>query len=391
MFDYSKPRIQPEFMVGDRMSPDPEGRKYLKVFDVRSTNEPGWDTECRRRLRYGVDNALILEDFSLAVHQQYVDDYGPIRIGDPPIRTGGGLSLPRNRPCVVAGYDESVIAVVLPRLVNGPSLANLTEASFSYAKVEARAIPKSYRGRAVPSRHSTDIKRYDMGIWLSKHLGFWHATGREVSDTFGPTRDTTGSSTNHQWGSRIQFIHAMQPLDHRVDYITWLARPDFYEGLRAARPLYRLNPAFTPFDQVWHSSYHGRALLVNQQSGEHIDTKGVRRAWDVLVAAGEFEGGEIYLVDSDIHIPFMPGDMVAFDGTSQRHEIRPFNGKLRISHVYFVHRSVLDELDVPMKLEDLYLCNLRERLARFVPNGPGGRPPPPYQSTPPVASPVLGK
>ncbi|QRW06772.1 2OG-Fe(II) oxygenase family protein [Ceratobasidium sp. AG-Ba] len=347
MFDYSKPRIQPEFMVGDRMSPDPEGRKYLKVFDVRSTNEPGWDTECRRRLRYGVDNALILEDFSLAVHQQYVDDYGPIRIGDPPIRTGGGLSLPRNRPCVVAGYDESVIAVVLPRLVNGPSLANLTEASFSYAKVEARAIPKSYRGRAVPSRHSTDIKRYDMGIWLSKHLGFWHATGREVSDTFGPTRDTTGSSTNHQWGSRIQFIHAMQPLDHRVDYITWLARPDFYEGLRAARPLYRLNPAFTPFDQVWHSSYHGRALLVNQQSGEHIDTKG--------------------------------------------HEIRPFNGKLRISHVYFVHRSVLDELDVPMKLEDLYLCNLRERLARFVPNGPGGRPPPPYQSTPPVASPVLGK
>ncbi|QRV94482.1 2OG-Fe(II) oxygenase family protein [Ceratobasidium sp. AG-Ba] len=366
MPDYSTPRVLPEYMVGDHLTPDPEDRKHTKAFDNQSTNTRGWNTEIRKQCRDALDKALILEDFSFAVHQRYVDDNGLPKIGGPPSRPGPSISLHEDQPCVVAGWDELVGVFYIPRFVHAVSLSNFTAHTNAHAKFQFPKPPPLKRVyRPVKCWHSTDIKQFDIGFWLCLHYGLWHPTGHGVCCCFGPTRDMTNNWTNEQWSSRIQFLDAMHPVDGRANYFTWLTRPDFYDVLAAACPLYKTHPSFAPFDHVWHSLFPGRALLVNQESGQHLDQQGVRRAWDVLIAAGDFEGGEVFFADVNLFVPFLPGDMIAFDGTALRHEVRPFSGKRRISHVYFVHRSVLDQLGIPAKFDDVYLADLRARIESF--------------------------
>ncbi|KAF8599815.1 hypothetical protein BDV93DRAFT_406781, partial [Ceratobasidium sp. AG-I] len=93
---------------------------------------------------------------------------------------------------------------------------------------------------------------------------------------------------------------------------------------------------------IWVSDFFGHAVLMNKQSGEHIDVSGLRRGWDVIVAGGEFTGGAIYFRDMNILVRFEPGTMIAFDGTAQRHQIEKFSGCQRNSHVFFVHQSVFE-------------------------------------------------
>ncbi|KAF8593937.1 hypothetical protein BDV93DRAFT_414862, partial [Ceratobasidium sp. AG-I] len=91
---------------------------------------------------------------------------------------------------------------------------------------------------------------------------------------------------------------------------------------------------------VWHSDFFGLAVLMNKQSAEHLDTAGLPHAWDAILASGEFTGGDMFFKDANVQTAIGPGDLALFDGTVQRHAVLPFEGPQRMSHVFFVHRSV---------------------------------------------------
>ncbi|KAF8593857.1 hypothetical protein BDV93DRAFT_397344, partial [Ceratobasidium sp. AG-I] len=93
---------------------------------------------------------------------------------------------------------------------------------------------------------------------------------------------------------------------------------------------------------VWHSDFFGLAILMNKRSAEHLDKAGLRHACDVIVASGDFKGGDLYLKDANVQAALEPGDLALFDGTVQRHSILPFEGPQRMSHIFFVHRSVFE-------------------------------------------------
>ncbi|KAG9089722.1 hypothetical protein FRC07_012268, partial [Ceratobasidium sp. 392] len=242
--------------------------------------------------------------------------------------------------------------------------------------------PKSPVGCArrtqVTARHLYDVNRYDCGMAGDRHFGLWHPKGHQYSDSYAPTRDTTRSSSNIQWSSRMRFFESNRAVDCRADYLIQLLRPQMASALETARELVAEHPGFRPFDSVWHTRFLGRAVIVNRETGEHLDRLGVRRAWDVIVAAGDFSGGEFHFRDMNLFCPFLPGDMVAFDGTAQRHRIQKFTGPLRLSHVYFIHQSVLTELGINARMPDVYLSDLVSSLARFnrLPPIQGPLPPP---------------
>ena len=80
---------------------------------------------------------------------------------------------------------------------------------------------------------------------------------------------------------------------------------------------------------------------MNKQSGEHLDVAGVPHGCDVILVSGDFSGGQLYLKDLNILLTLEPGNLVMFDGTVQRHRILAFDGPQRVSHVFFVHQSVV--------------------------------------------------
>lgn len=92
---------------------------------------------------------------------------------------------------------------------------------------------------------------------------------------------------------------------------------------------------------------------MNRTSGEHLDSRGLRRGFDGLLAAGKFHDGDLLLKDLNVQIRFEPGTLVLFDGTSQRHSILEWGEEQRISNAFFVHRSVFEELELNISLPDL--------------------------------------
>ncbi|KAG9119310.1 hypothetical protein FRC07_005715 [Ceratobasidium sp. 392] len=229
----------------------------------------------------------------------------------------------------------------------------------------ANSLPTSAQGRRVPARHTEEVNRFDLGKAGDVHFGIWHAQGHQATFSSEPTRDTVKNSSTMQWSSWMQFLDSNHPVDHRVNYLTEITRPDLFEKLCTSIEGAAEHPGFKPLTSVWHSVYPGRAVIVNRQTGEHLDKNGLRRGWDVIIAGGEFTGGEFYLRDMNLRCPFRPGDLVAFDGTAQRHKIEKFEGRIRLSHVYFVHESVLTEQGIATDLEDLYLSDIVDRMAQF--------------------------
>ncbi|QRV77079.1 2OG-Fe(II) oxygenase family protein [Ceratobasidium sp. AG-Ba] len=291
---------------------------------------------------------VCLEDYSFAAHQDWADTWGPPEPHAPAWRTGPEVTLSRNRAQIVANFShaaESHMRQELPKPV-----------------VRMSGDPPGGK-KALSQRHLHNIDRFDLGCAGCRHYGLWHATGHQFSDSYGPTREMVQTRSNIQWSSRIQFLDSMHPVDLRVNYLVELLRPDFFRQLQQARQAAVTHPGFAPFNKCWGTPFLGRAVLVNRQSGEHLDRQGVRRAWDVIVAGGKYTGGDFFFKDMNLRCPFLPGDLVAFDGTAQRHQIESFAGNLRLSHVYFVHRSVLEELGIPTNLPDVYLSDIMSRVA----------------------------
>ncbi|KAG9086951.1 hypothetical protein FS749_003263 [Ceratobasidium sp. UAMH 11750] len=404
MSHHRETRVKPEYLYGDRLTPDREDRARRFVFDTRVPGEQNhnWDVEGRRKFRLAAHNPTILRDYSFAKHQARADLALP-KPGEPAWRKGPEVCLRGDQPTVLVGRDMSVGLVYIPGFVDGTSLTNFTHATETHMKRELRPTarqaqpqpsatgtrksarqsarqcqqpPNKSTPKPVPQRHQGDVLRKDLGFCGDRHFGVWHARGQQHFASFEPTRDTTRNGTNITWTSRMQFLDSCHPVDRRVESFMELARPDLLAALQRTRKSLMEHPGVLPFNCVWHTSFPGRAVIVNRQTGEHLDQNGVRRGWDVIVAAGDFEGGEFYLGDVKVRCPFQPGDLVAFDGTALRHRIEPFSGRLRLSHVYYVHQSLLTECDIAANFSDVYLSDLVDRIA-------------PYTRPPPIQGPPL--
>ncbi|CUA77145.1 hypothetical protein RSOLAG22IIIB_12564 [Rhizoctonia solani] len=186
----------------------------------------------------------------------------------------------------------------------------------------------------------------------------WNARGHQFSNDPAPSSEVLLGRSVDQICGRIQSIIGLKPLAGRINDLLSKAHPRFFDLLCSMEePLNRYAGA-QMIGGIWESKFPGLAVLMNKESGEHLDMNGVRRGWDVLLALGDFEGGSLYLRDLNVRVPFLPGTLVAFDGTRQRHLIEEFTGCQRISLVHFVHKSTVLHAGLSPSLPDLNLQDI---------------------------------
>lgn len=284
-------------------------------------------------------------------------------------------------------HTSAAIPLVPTTIPQAPSTSTTPKVkATARTNAKAKAHTKSATALARSKlRHCTDWYLKNIGIWGDRHYVIaWHALGHQVrifclalypltnmslsqwSDAFAPSRELLGHRTTLEMTRRYQFLDSRQSLDARLNHLVSLLHPYFSCLLHSARHHFNNHPVIKTLLPIWTSDFFGHAVLMNKRSGEHLDASGVRKGWDVIVASGDFTGGDLYLKDMNIRTTLAPGDVVLFDGTAQRHSIMPFEGPQRMSHVFFVHQSVFTELGIDTsELQDPTVRLVHTQVAKF--------------------------
>ena len=86
-------------------------------------------------------------------------------------------------------------------------------------------------------------------------------------------------------------------------------------------------------------------IIVNRISGFHKDSTDAKGVWAVMFALGYFEGGEaVFSMPSspgkEVTTRFRSGDAVLLKARDVYHEIKHWEGDLRVTMVYYSRESV---------------------------------------------------
>lgn len=162
---------------------------------------------------------------------------------------------------------------------------------------------------------------------------------------------------------RDLFITSFSDIHWKLNNLGSLIHPRLYEALRLLRSSLAANPACTKLLSIWGSVFPGHSLIGNRTTGEHLDSHGIRRGFEAILAGGSFTGGAPYLKDLHARLHLSPGTLLLLDETSQRHRVEEWHGKQRFSHAFSVHRSVFAELELPHTLPDVTLEFIKSTLS----------------------------
>ncbi|QRV79879.1 2OG-Fe(II) oxygenase family protein [Ceratobasidium sp. AG-Ba] len=438
-----------EYMMCDRLTPDPLDRQsqFKKMPIPDDGILKGWDQEMRKLFAEMLTNAVDLPGYSFTEHHAKAKACGfDLDHPDwPTPRSGETITPLLTRPYYLRGKSNECGVWVFPALLAKASLANLNDStarlgSFDFAPKKKRANakpkpegnagnkkksaksklkgnagksskagkssgqdaqgssgnqeenvddPNTPAGQHILKRHKFDIDRADLGPCGVRHyVRAWHATGMEFYKSLEPSRDLLRNTSNLELSRRLVMLSECLHLDVRVMALIAIGFPELHHLMSEAGRRLKDYVAVDMLSSVWHNDFFGRAIVYNRQTGVHLDAKGVHGGMDVLVAGGDFKGGELWLHDMNAKIPFLPGTLIAFDGTAQRHSIMPFEGTLRYSHVYFLHQSVFDELGLDTHLPTLTTESMAASLKAAQPRGPPTRVRRQHRQSKPVSHPT---
>lgn len=171
----------------------------------------------------------------------------------------------------------------------------------------------------------------------------------------------TGSSLS----AVMQFIANTQILAHKVNCITDLAAPHFYQRLRLVHQhiteKYPMTETLAKTDAL---QFEGRSIIFNRQTPLHKDKTDPPLAIQILVCLGSFtHGGQIYLPQLKLTIQFKPGDAVVLRGAKLEHGILPWYGGDRFSIVHFTHNSIWNESGISLDLDQEWHSTFNQRFA----------------------------
>lgn len=87
-------------------------------------------------------------------------------------------------------------------------------------------------------------------------------------------------------------------------------------------------------------------IIVNRISGRHKDSTDAEGVWGVMFVFGNFKGGEAVFSMGDkneVVTRFRTGDAILLKARHVVHEIRVWEGDLRVTIVYYTQNSVYEE------------------------------------------------
>ena len=143
-------------------------------------------------------------------------------------------------------------------------------------------------------------------------------------------------------GNAVQsFIAATKCQQLKLNTIIEVVSPPTKTVLGQVLNKLKLDPTIGPHLHHWEALYPTFAFLCNKTSSAHKDSTSPLGGYDVLLAAGDFTGGNFYLKDLGIEVPYLPGDIIFVRGRVLNHGTRQWFGVGRSSLVYFVQEGVI--------------------------------------------------
>lgn len=97
--------------------------------------------------------------------------------------------------------------------------------------------------------------------------------------------------------------------------------------------------------------FHGRSLIFNRETAEHVDRLDTKLGWTPLINVGTHTEGKLRVVDLDID--YLPGTLVFIRGGILPHSVT-FSGGQRIAVAHFMHKDVVNTVDAsPLPISSL--------------------------------------
>ncbi|KAG8722294.1 hypothetical protein FRC08_004530 [Ceratobasidium sp. 394] len=313
----------------------------------------GWKREHFRIIR----TAIARKGESDVNLQSFIHPGSYPRLGSPGKRTGNMIEISGTEPTVVTDRYGKVALWVVPNFVGEKTLEELNRITNSFISYEMAThegtkvikrmgVSTNGKARAGPDTYTTNKGLYGAGTYVK----CWHQRGHETKKDFEPSRSLTNNRTTHQLIRRTDFFVDNQNADWKVDHFVSVINPPYRRCLAELREELKAHATIAAIQSNITTDFPGRSVIVNRQSGEHFDQWGIVNGTDVLLASGDFSGGEIVFDDLHVQTAFLPRAAVFFDGTVYRHRILPWTGNQRLSTAYFAHRFVFEQLKINTSL-----------------------------------------
>ena len=131
-----------------------------------------------------------------------------------------------------------------------------------------------------------------------------------------------------------------------MDGVISLISPELHTAGWDAISKLRLDPHTAKMATAWTSPYTGISVISNRATLSHVDGKGHKRWYDILLGFGTYTSASLRLPDISAELDYLPGTVIAINGKFLRHEVTSWIGGDRICYAHFMRKEVLDRLGV---------------------------------------------
>jgi hypothetical protein len=223
-----------------------------------------------------------------------------------------------------------------------PSIEDLND--LAETEQDEPTLPKFYDQRHPPNSAMAD--RFGHRFRLI-HDGAWHATGHAheppmVSKDFISTAGRLSHSYT-LFQRLAELTYRLCTLFGALDLDAWSSARRFIAGLNHFHP--ETNICKTGKWECWAH----RALLFNQETRTHRDTRDAMFGYAVIVTFGSFTGGEFVLPQLGLKFPHQPGDVIFVKGQLLQHFVTEWKprgeGGERFCITHFSHQNLIDSVE----------------------------------------------
>ena len=147
----------------------------------------------------------------------------------------------------------------------------------------------------------------------------------------------------------MKFLDEMVPLADCANLLIKTVDKKCFDKLSSLREkMIKQSPHVKSICAVTPSLHSTFGVVSNRISGRHRDSKDAAGIWAVIFVIGSFTGGEMIFSmteenNKDVIVPFKSGDAILLKARDVYHEVKVWDGDIRITLVYYTTNAVVEE------------------------------------------------
>lgn len=165
--------------------------------------------------------------------------------------------------------------------------------------------------------------------------------------------------TNATFAKSMELLDDMRMLSARIDHLFSILDPGQHQHFnRVSAKLKESNVIYKILSQLDPTFFHGRSIVYNRETEEHVDNKSKKMAWIPILTLGKYSKGTLTVLGRDID--YLPGTLVCIRGAVLPHR-SAFSGGQSIELVHHMHSDLVDDVSPgPLPIE--YVSEMESRL-----------------------------